>query len=146
MFNPFFAQSYILFVTKIITRLKMSESRERAIRRLKYLSAERNDKVEEINQLSKSIEIAGRSGKLRALIGDPQTTILSMEQMNARIRDIGSEVRRIDYEIDELESQLKKNNAESTEGSYVCAYCGAENEEGTVFCNKCGRLNRNYVK
>jgi hypothetical protein len=129
----------------------MSASRDRIIRRLKFLYAERNDRVEEVNHLSKSIDTAGRSGFLRAIIGDPQTTILSMQQMNARIREIGSEVRKIDYEIEELELQLKRDNDEktednSTEGSYLCNYCGSQMEVDTVFCPKCRRAQPKYLK
>ncbi len=126
-------------------------SQESKKRRLQYLYNEHQLKLEEYNHLRKSIDSTAKSGILHAILGDSQTSGLALQQLNARLNDVVSDLHRLDFDIDELESQLNENSNESneddaTECSVFCSYCGSQMESNTVFCKECGRAQPKYLK
>lgn len=109
-------------------------------RRLRFLISEREQKCAELEQIVKQTKSARTSGILHALTGDAQTTILQMQQMNARAQDIQSEIRKIDFEIQQLQSEMTNKSTQSVaEEKMFCRYCEVQNETDAVFCKKCGK-------
>jgi transcription elongation factor Elf1/ribosomal protein L40E len=112
-------------------------------RRLRFLVSEREQKCAELEQIVKQTKSARTSGILHALTGDAQTTILQMQQMNARAQNIQSEIRKIDFEIQQLQSEIankgRQNTQTAVEEKIFCRYCGVQNETDAVFCKKCGK-------
>lgn len=113
------------------------------IMRLNFLKGERQQKCSEMEQIRKQVKTTGVSGFLHALSGDAQTTILQMQQMNGRLNDIQGEIRKIDFEIQQLQSEIDNKGTQNTqtanEEKVFCRYCGIPNEADAVFCKKCGK-------
>jgi hypothetical protein len=109
-------------------------------RRLRFLLSEREQKGAEMEQIRKQVKTTGVSGFLS---GDAQTTILQMQQMNGRLNDIQGEIRKIDFEIQQLQSEIDNKGTQNTqtanEEKVFCRYCGIPNEADAVFCKKCGK-------
>jgi hypothetical protein len=77
-------------------------SQEFKKRRLQYLYTEHQLTLEEYYKLHKSIDGTTKNGYLHAILGDAQTSIFAMQQMNARLREVVSDLHRLDYEIGKL--------------------------------------------
>ena len=100
----------------------MSESIEQMKRRLEFLVNERRRKHTEYEELRKQGKTTGISGILHALTGDAQTTLLQQQQIINRMNDINSQVRRLNFEIETLEAEIRK----SEEGKRNCSSCGKD--------------------
>jgi hypothetical protein len=129
---------------------------------VKFLIDEREKKCEEIKKLNSDLARTGVVGILSVFAngsGPAQTTHLNMQQINGRISDIQSEIRKIDFEIQQSlidQSQKMSYNGQPvppppppTEAvmvtqnnvltSVFCRYCGFKNENDAVYCKKCGK-------
>lgn len=113
-------------------------------KRLKFLVSEREQKCAEMEQIAKRKRSTGSSSILHAILGDGiETHLLEMQQMNARLSDIQGEIRKIDFEIEQLQSEIANKGTQNTqtvvEEKMFCRYCGVPNETDAVFCKKCGK-------
>lgn len=117
--------------------------------RLKFLVNERQQKYAELQQLFKDSKSTSVSGILHILTGDGQTSLLNSQQQKNRIDNKNNEIRKIDFEIQQLRTHqtqelamLAKKTTTVTQVSQekmFCQYCGAQNETDAVYCKKCGK-------
>ena len=113
----------------------MSENTETVRRRLEFLMNERQQKVRELEQISSQVKGVGASGILHSLLGDSTTHQLQMQQIQARIADINSQIRSIDFEINTLRSAFPSGSSKSmhyqisnalSAHRFRCPNCGVE--------------------
>jgi transcription elongation factor Elf1/ribosomal protein L40E len=124
--------------------MKVNVDENPLIMRLNFLKGERQQKCVEMEQIAKQKKSTGSSSILHAILGDGiETHMLEMQQMNARLSDIQGEIRRIDFEIQQLQSEIDNKGTQNTqtanEEKVFCRYCGIPNEADAVFCKKCGK-------
>ena len=121
----------------------MSESVEQMKRRLEFLENERTQKYAEIQELGKQGKTTGISGILHALTGDAQTSILHQQQTINRMKDINSQIRRLDFEIDTLKAEISKSEQSAYERACSLAY---EHERQQRSCSSCGKAISQFPK
>jgi prefoldin subunit 5 len=117
----------------------MSESIETLKKRLEFLKNERQIKYNELQELEKSKKRAGTSGILHALAGDAQTSILEIRQTKTRIEDVCGQIRRLDFEISTLETEIKKKEGDSAQRlCWSCQKNLSQFPTDAVHCPYCG--------
>jgi len=89
----------------------MSESPEQMKRRLEFLKSERRQNSEEFERLKKQGKWTGIGGILHALSGDGSaaTSNLQAQGIIARLEDINRQNRKLDFEIETLEAEMRKS-------------------------------------
>jgi len=105
----------------------LGESVETMRRRLEFAINEREQKVRELEQIRSQVKGVGVSGVLHSLLGDSQTSQLHLQQMQARVADINSQIRALDFEINTLRSALSSGSSttgSSTARRFTCPNCG----------------------
>lgn len=100
----------------------MSENIETMKRRLQFLVNERAYKLEELKLLEKNSKslLTEMRAMCSALLGDNADFNLQLsqqQQRNARINDIASQIRTLDFEISNLASEIKRKENNLTKDS-----------------------------
>jgi transcription elongation factor Elf1/uncharacterized membrane protein len=102
-------------------------------RRLEFAMNERQQKVKELEQIRSQAKGVAVSGILHTLLGDSTTRELQMQQMQARVEDINSQIRALDFEINTLRSALFSSSSKPmhyqianalTVHRFTCPNCG----------------------
>jgi len=119
----------------------MGESIDAMKKRLEFMKNERQQKQAELERLAKESKSTGTRSFLHAILGDNiATQELELQHMTTRAEDIKSQIRKLDFEIQQLESDLENRKTTSPAlGRIFCRYCGVENETDAIFCKKCGK-------
>jgi hypothetical protein len=111
----------------------LGESVETMRKRPEFAMNERQQKVKELEQILSQVKGVGVSGVLHSLLGDSTTHLLQLQQMQARIADINSQIRSLDFEIDTLRSGLSSSFSKPmhyqiagalTVHRFTCPNCG----------------------
>jgi prefoldin subunit 5 len=115
----------------------LSESVETMKKRLEFLVNERQQKAVELQQLGQQAKSAGTSAILAALTGDASTRLLHQQQIIDRMRDISGQIRKLDFEISTLETEIK----EREEKARQCPSCRKDISQfpaEIIHCPFCG--------
>jgi flagellar capping protein FliD len=114
-------------------------------KRLEFLRNERQQKQAELERLEQRTNSTGGSALLHAILGDGvETHMLEMQQMKARAEDISSQIRRLDFEIDTLKTDMRKREADPITQYYrtrQCSSCGKDISQfpaDALHCPYCG--------
>ncbi len=111
----------------------MGESVETMKKRLEFAMNERQQKVRELEQIRSQVKGVGVSDILHSLLGDSTTAQLQLQQMQARVADINSQIRALDFEINTLRNTLFSSSSKPmhyqiasalTVHRFTCPNCG----------------------